>query len=114
MRKPPDIITSPSKKYILKVDLNPDRNEKRKYDCLVFTLYDTSENDISTFQTGASNYMKWAVDWYPNRDTIILYSGDIGNRAYRLTDKNRLDTITVTKDIDSVAKVIFQKKYGSK
>lgn len=58
--------------------------------------------------------MKWAVDWYPNKDTIILNSADIGTSAYHLTDKIRLDTITVTKDINAAAEMIFQKKYASR
>ena len=114
MRKPPDVISSPSKNYILQVDLNKDKDDKTKYDCVLLTLFDSSDNKISTLQTGASNNMKWAVDWYPKKDTIVLYSIDIGNRAYHLTDKNQLDTIAVTRDIDSIAKIIFQKKYASR
>lgn len=113
MRKPPDLIASPSKRFILKVDINENKSDKTKYGCVVLTVYDTSNKEISTFQTGASNYMKWAVSWYPTKDTIVLYSSDIGNRAYHLTDKNQLDTISVTKEIDSIAKLIFDKKYAN-
>ena len=112
MRKQPDLIASPSKHFILKVEINSDKSDKTKYGCIVLTLYDTSNKEISTFQTGASNYMKWAVNWHPAKDTIVLYSNDIGNRAYHLTDKNQLDTISVTKEIDSIAKIIFDKKYA--
>lgn len=113
MRKPPDLIASPSKRFVLKVDINKDKSDKTKYGCVVLTLYDTSNKEISNLQTGASNYMKWAVDWYPTKDTIILYSSDIGNKAYHLTDKNQLDTILVTKDIDSIAKILFDNKYAN-
>jgi hypothetical protein len=113
MRKPAEIISSPSGLYKLKIDLNKNKSDKTKYDCILITLYDKDLKEITTLQTGASDYMKWAVDWYPNKDTIILNSADIGTSAYHLTDKKRLDTITVTKDINAAAEMIFQKKYAS-
>ena len=58
--------------------------------------------------------MKWAADWYPNKDTIIVISTDIGTFAYHLTDTKLLDTITITNDINSVAETILQKKYTSR
>ena len=111
VRKPPEVVLSSSKRFILKIDVNRDKTDKAKYGCIVLTLLDTTNKQISTIQTDATDNMKWAVNWYPNKDTIILYSSDIGSRAYHLTDKNRLDTIATTRDIDSIARIIFQKKY---
>lgn len=113
MRKPAEIISSPSGLYNLKIDLNKDKTDKAKYDCILLTLYDKDFKEITTLQTGASNNMKWAVDWYPNKDTIIVNSKDIGTYAYRLTDEKHLDTITITNDINSIAETIFKKKYVS-
>lgn len=114
MRMPAEITTSPSGLYKLKTDVNNDKSDKTKYLSVLVTLYDKNYNQITTLQTGCSNTMKWAIDWYPKKDTIILKSSDIGIYAYRLNDKKQLDTITITKDIDSIANIIFQKKYSSR
>lgn len=113
-RKPPEIISSPSGLYKLKIELNQDKTDKTKYHCVLLTLYDKDFNEITRLQTGVSNTMKWAVGWYPNKDTVIVNSKDIGTKAYHLTDTRRLDTITVTEDINSISENMLQKKYASR
>jgi hypothetical protein len=114
MRKPAEIISSPSGLYNLKIDLNKDKTDKTKYDCILLTLYDKDFKEITKLQTGVSNNMKWAADWYPNKDTIIVNSKDIGTCAYHLTDEKHLDTITITSDINSIAENILKKKYANR
>lgn len=105
-------LPSPSGLFKLKIDLNKDRKDKTKYDCLRFTLYDKNDKKITTLQTDASDYMKWAVGWCPHKDTILLNSRDIGTYAYHLTSDQWLDTIRLTPDLDSIADTIFFRKYA--
>ncbi|KAA9338211.1 hypothetical protein F0P96_05025 [Hymenobacter busanensis] len=114
MRKPAEIISSPSGEYSLKIDLNKDKTARTKYDCILLTLYDKEGKEITKLQTGASNNMKWAVGWYSNKDTIIVNSKDIGTHAYHLTDKKQLDTLTITQDINSIAENLLNKKYAGR
>lgn len=114
MREPAEIISSSSGLYKLKIALNKNKADKAKYDCVLLTLYNKDFKEITKLQTGVSNNMKWAADWYPNKDTIIVISTDIGTFAYHLTDTKLLDTITITNDINSVAETILQKKYTSR
>ena len=114
MRKPAEIISSPSGLYKLKIDLNNNKVDKTKYACVLLKLYDKDFKEVTTLQTGASNNMKWAVGWYQNKDTIIVNSKDMGVSAYHLTQQNQLDTIPLTQDINSIADSIFQKKYASR
>ena len=114
MREPAEIISSPSGLYKLKIDLNKGKADKAKYDCVLLTLYDKDFKEITKLQTRASNNIKWAVGWYPNKDTIIVNSKDIGIYAYHLMDTKHLDTITVTNDTNSIAETILQKKYASR
>ncbi len=110
-REPTEVLTSPSGKYNLKIDFNHSNEDKKKYECIILTLLDKNFHQIAVLQTGASHLQKWAIAWYPNKDTIIMNSGDIGIYAYHLRNDNQLDTIRMTKDIDSIANIIFQKKY---
>src|SRR3981081_1678435 len=111
IRKPKEIITAPSGQYNLEIDFNNNKDDKTKYQCIILTLLEKKYHQITTFQTGASDFQKWAIAWYPNKDTIIMNSGDIGTYAYHLTDRNQLDTITMTKEIDSIGEIIFKNKY---
>jgi hypothetical protein len=111
MRKPPEILDSPSGFYKLKAEVNDDKSDPGKYKCVLLTLYDSAFHELSTLQTGASNYSKWAVGWHIEKDTVILPSIDIGTYAYRITTNKRLEAIPVTKTIDSLASNILDKRY---
>jgi len=112
MYRPPEFLGSPSRLYKLTATINEDVN-KSKWECVVLTLYDSSYRKINTLQTGASNNMKWAADWYKGRDTIILNSKDIGVYAWRISNKKTLTLISVTNDIEVQANLIFERKYAS-
>jgi hypothetical protein len=112
MRMPADFIASPSGRYKLKVDLNRDKSNKKNYNCVLLAVCDSSYKEMSTFQTGASNTMKWAVGWYPLQDTVILNSKDIGTYAYRVSADGKLMSIPVDKAIESKGEEIFRKKYA--
>ncbi len=83
------------------------------YHCVLLTLYNnSSKKKIDSVKTGATNDEKWAVGWYPGRDTIILNSSDIGVYAYCLSDdKKTIKEIGTTADIIKEGRIIFDKKY---
>ena len=106
-------IISPSGNYKLIVEVNQSKADPARYACVKFTLHNGKNELLSTYQTGASDAMKWAVDWYPGKDTIILYSSDIGESlSWGIDSNNSFKEIQSTKDIDSLSKIIFQKKYN--
>jgi spore maturation protein CgeB len=114
MRKPRDLIKLPSCNYTLRVDFNENKDDKKKYQCIILTLLDKHIHQVTAFQTGASSYQKWAVDWYPNSDTIVLNSGDIGTYAFHLINNNQLDGVTLSGSLDSFANSIFEIKYSKR
>jgi hypothetical protein len=75
------------------------------------TLYDSSRNILDSIQTGASDYSKWAVGWYRDRDTLVLNSRDIGIYAYSVSKANGLTGLKTTEDIKLQAELIFNQKY---
>ena len=110
MYKPPDILASPSGLYELETKINHDKKNAR-YGCVILTLLDSSFKKIDTLQTGASDYMRWNICWYPGRDTIILASKDIGTYAYHIGNDRKLDTIHITDKIKNIAVSILKRKY---
>jgi hypothetical protein len=111
MRKPSEIMVSPSGHYKLKAELNNDRSDPRKYKCVVLTLYDSAFNELSRLQTRASGNSKWAVGWHSENDTVILPSRDIGTNAYRINANKRLEGLQISRDIDAFANKILDEKY---
>jgi hypothetical protein len=111
MNTPPEIIKSSSQKYSIKIQVNDNKTDRTKYKCLAVTLYDSSLHRIDTFQTGASDYSKWALKWMPDKDTLVLNSSDIGIYAYRVNSNGKLEEVALTKEIDEFADKIFKLKY---
>src|ERR1700748_1974008 len=104
-------LVLPKKHYVLKCDINDDTKDKAKWKCVRFNLYNLKGQLLTTLQTGASDYSKWAVAWHPGNDTVILNSSDIGIYAYRIVNGKELRSIKLDKELDSLAKEAFNKKY---
>lgn len=111
MRKPAEFLESPSGLYKLKVDINGDKSDEKKYNCVLLTVCDSTYKYMSSLQTGASNAMRWAVGWYPSKDTVILNSKDIGTYAYRVSSEGKLVSIPVDKVIEGKGEEIFKNRY---
>lgn len=66
--------------------------------------------------TGASAFSKWALGWL-EPDTLVLYSSDIGTRAYKLSDPRVIERTPGT-DEDAperaVAADAYEAKYGER
>jgi len=104
-------LVSPSGRYQLSFDINDNRNDGTKYKCVILKVYNTHGLLLSTFQTGASDYSKWAVGWHPINDTVILNSSDIGTYTYMITNAGVLKEIKITPDLSKLADSIFNQKY---
>jgi len=107
-----DGLVLPTKNYVLKCDINDDTKDKTKWKCVRFNIYNLKGQLLTSLQTGASDYSKWAVAWHPTNDTIILNSSDIGIYAYSIAGGKQLRLVKLDKELDSLAKVAFNKKYN--
>lgn len=106
----PDPILSPSGHYsvtteISGADAGPDFGL-----CVRLKIVEAASGKVSTFQTGASDTQKWALDWSPD-DTLILYSSDIGTYAYELTSGGIVERLA-TKEERDVGRNAYERKYG--
>ncbi len=64
----------------------------------------------TTFQTYASDNMKWALAWTTG-DSLVLYSADMGTTAYDVRDGSILERQPTLGDY-AVADDAYAKSYG--
>lgn len=85
-------IKSPNGSLTLIPSVNQSKNDLTKYHCVAFDITDSTGARLHHVQSGASDRMKWAIGWF-NDSTVILYSSDIGTRAWKLNDDKSSDEV---------------------
>lgn len=79
---------------------------------IIIHLLDKNNNEISVVDTRASDVMKWAVGWIPKKDTVVLYSSDIGSYAYIIENQKLIKLKYLTKEMCLRANDLYGKKYN--
>lgn len=77
-----EAVTSPDGRIKVRTEISGREAGPTKRFCVIL-IFEDSEGEEKRIQTGASDRMKWALDWHDS-DTLILYSSDIGTTAYDL------------------------------
>jgi hypothetical protein len=103
-------ILSPTKLYSIVASVNRTDKSQDNYALVMIHLFDKNGKEISMVNTNSSDAMKWAVGWTVFGDTIVLYSSDIGNKAWRI-DNLQTIKIDVTAELDKRAKELKDEKY---
>ena len=78
-----------------------------------FELYDKGDNPIDSIRTGASDFQKWAFGWHDEQDIVILYSSDIGTRAYSVQEDKLSEVSPLTPAIEAKAKALYTERYDT-
>jgi len=68
----------------------------------IFEIYDSNKTLIQKIESGAGDYSKWEVGWSKNDNILIMYSSDIGNRAWKIND-NRIEKTELTPELNNQA-----------
>lgn len=105
-------VVSPSGKYRAAAEVNLERDDKAYYRCLKLHLSNITSGQTTVTQTSASEKQIWALGWMPDKDIVVLYSADIGTRAYRPGTKGIFTSIKVTDEVVHRAEQLKQEKYG--
>ena len=103
-------IISPTKKYYLITTVNQTNKSKDDYAEVLIHLYNSGGQLKLTFNTKAGDANKWAVGWDQTKDTIILFSSDVGSSAWRI-ENSQLKNIELTGELNSRATALKQEKY---
>ena len=105
-----DKVLSPTKRYYLTVSVNRTDKAKNDFADVVIHLYNSGGQPLSDFNTHAGDANKWTVGWDNTKDTIILFSSDIGNSAYQI-ENGQLKFIGLTDELNKRAIQLKQEKY---
>jgi hypothetical protein len=106
-------IISPSRKYYLTIHVNRTNRSKSDYAYVIINLYDSKGQLKSTLNTHAGDASEWAVGWEKDKDTIILFSSDISNNAWKI-ETGQLKEIAFPDDLNKRAEELGKEKYRTK
>ena len=104
-------LLSPSESYNIQGTVNAAGFSR---DIIVkIRLYDHNLNELDVITTGASDVMKWVIGWDSKEDIVILYSSDIGNRAWRVNNNSLMEIPykDLSEDINNQATDLYNQKY---
>lgn len=99
---------SPSGNYYITTSIQD--NPGAKYLCVKIHLFSKVGVELSHLQTNASDRMKWALGWLEEKDTVVLYSSDIGTYAYNIGSANQLIKTEVSGLVER-GRALYQNKY---
>ncbi len=102
-------VASPNGSISVRTEISGDEAGPTKRLCVIL-IFEDSKGSIKRIQTGASDTMKWALDWHDD-DTLILYSSDIGSTAYDI-HKLELSERRPDKIESNTGREAYRKRYG--
>ncbi|WP_133257081.1 hypothetical protein [Hymenobacter edaphi] len=88
---------SPSGAYAVVAKVNRMHKERDDYADVKLLLLNREKQVIDSVNSKAGDASKWAAGWMPNGDTVVLYSADIGSKAWSIKD-NHLREINLYAD----------------
>jgi len=100
--------SSPSGKYAIFATVNRTDRSKKDYASVIIHLLDNKGKELSTFDTRAGDFSSWEIGWAHQSDTIVLFSGDIGNYAYKIQNDSLIG-IKLTDDLNERARELKAK-----
>jgi hypothetical protein len=109
--KTQEVVRSTSGVYSLRTEISGDEVEPTKQRCVRLRIVDESTGKELTYQTGASNTMKWAVGWL--NEVLVLYSSDIGTHAYDVKNGKIIER-RANEEEEEIGRKAYEKKYGKR
>ncbi len=106
MMNPTERVSSPSGTFVVAAIPNESKADPGKYRCIRIILEHRNGNSLSAVQTGASDGQKWAVEWMPTGEVVVLQSSDIGTQAF-IVQSNALVQIPIMAEIEAQAKKLI-------
>ncbi|PIV17300.1 MAG: hypothetical protein COS42_05515 [Flavobacteriales bacterium CG03_land_8_20_14_0_80_35_15] len=85
-------------------------NNAENYADVIIHLFDKNNKKLTELNTGAGDANKWTIGWTKSRDTIVLQSSDIGNKAWIIQNGNPSE-IKMTDELNERAEILKSEKY---
>jgi hypothetical protein len=82
--EPVSLIRSPSGEYGVFATVNDPNSNPDGHTHVIIHLVDFAGNELSSIDSRASPFSKWALGWMHDTDIVVLESSDIGPRSFRI------------------------------
>ena len=77
-------VRSPSGEYGVFATVNDPDSNPDGHTHVIIHLVDDEGKELSSIDTRASDFSKWALGWMHDRDIVVLESSDIGPSTFRI------------------------------
>jgi hypothetical protein len=74
----------------------------------IFEIYDSKKQLITKIESGAGDFSRWEVGWSEKDNILIMYSSDIGNKAWEITD-NGIEKTELTAELNTQAEKLIEE-----
>lgn len=103
-------IESSTKNYVINAKVSRENNSD-VFAIVIIQVCDKRNKKIIDINTHAGDVNKWAIGWTTTGDTIVLYSSDIGNKAWTNNKNGWLEIENLSKGLDLRAEELYKSKY---
>lgn len=93
-------------KYSVIAKVNRTNKNAEFYAEPIFQLFDSNKTLIKEIESDIGDFSRWEIGWSDSSNILIMYSSDIGNRAWRITDVG-IENIELTVELNSEAKELI-------
>lgn len=104
-------LPSPSGLFVAVAEISGSEAGPTRRDCVRLRITDSKTKSVFDYQTGASDFQKWALAWAPG-DSLVLYSSDIGIVSYDIKS-GRIIERAPTPAEEEIGRRAYEQKYGN-
>lgn len=105
-------LPSPSGNFVALAEISGAEAGPTRRDCVRLKITDTKNKVVVVYQTGASDFQKWAFAWVPG-DSLVLYSSDIGTLSYDIRSGQIIER-TPTSAEEEIGRQAYEQKYAKR
>ena len=103
-------IKSSTGNYEINATVNRTNKNADDYADIIIHLYNKNNVKLTEINSEAGDANKWTIGWTKSRDTIVLQSSDIGNKAWIIQNGNPSE-IKMTDELNERAEILKSEKY---
>jgi hypothetical protein len=106
-------VTSDDTRYEVKYETNDSVSDIRKNKCIILSLYSDTGKFLSKLQTDVSmTSSNWGIGWLHKKDTLFLFSKEVGVRLYKIDSNRMLTGVKTTPELLKGVDSIINRKYA--
>ena len=95
-------VPSHTGRYFLNSTVNRTEPPREDFGLVIVHVKDSTGKELAILNTKVGDAMQWHVGWSQYGDTIILWSSDIGNKAW-VIENNTVSEVPMTPSLNEQA-----------